>query len=104
LPTNDGFVALDNVLLRDGEQLLYAIDSGTEANDEQITGGGAPNTPGIPADPGGQANAEAPGIIGLSAEGVVDRHPGISGADGSALSSEDHGWSGPVVSVTVSIK
>ncbi len=103
LPTNDGFIALDNSLLREGEQLLYAIDAGTEANDERITGGGAPNTPGIPADPGGQADNNAPGISGLAAEGSVERHPGISGADGSALSPQIHGWSGPVASVTVVI-
>ncbi len=104
LPTNDGFVALDNVVLRDGTQSLYAIDSGTEANDEAITGGGAPGTPGIPADPGGSALAEATGISGIDAEGSVMRHAGIQGGEGSALNPEIHGWSGPVAEVTVAIE
>lgn len=102
LPTNDGFIALDNANLREGAQFLYAVDAGTEGNDEQISGGGAPNTPGIPADPSGKANAEAPGISGKSAEGSVDRHPGISGGEGSALDPEVHGWSGAIATVEIS--
>ncbi len=103
LPTNDGFVALDNAKLHVGAQYLYAIDAGTEANDERITGGGAPNTPGIPADPGGNANADASGIASAKAEGSVDRHPGIMGGEGSALDPEVHGWNGPIASVDVSM-
>ncbi len=103
LPTNDGFVALDNANLHAGAQFLYAIDAGTEANDERITGGGAPNTPGIPADPSGTANMEAPGISGVSAEGSVDRHPGISAGEGSALDADVHGWNGAIASVEVSM-
>lgn len=101
LPTNDGFVALDNILIREGIQELYAIDAGTEANDEQITGGGAPNTPGIPADPSGQANLSASGITGVSIEGSIERHPGIMGGEGSALDPEKHGWKGPVATVEI---
>ena len=103
LPTNDGFVALDNVVLRPGTQSLYAIDAGTEANDEAITGGGSPNTPGIPADPSDTADAGATGISGAKAEGAVQRHPGIQGGEGSALNPEKHGWSGPIAEVTVAI-
>ncbi len=102
LPTNDGFIALDNANLHTGSQFLYALDAGTEGNDEQITGGGAPNTPGIPADPGGKANRNANGISGVKAEGAVDRHPGISGEAGSALDAEIHGWSGPIASIEIS--
>ena len=103
LPTNDGFVALDNIVLREGQQYLYAIDAGTEGNDEQITGGGAPNTPGIPADPGGKANNEAPGIAGVSPEGSVDRHLGIVGGEGSALDPEVHGWESAIAVVKVTM-
>lgn len=102
LPTNDGFIALDNANLREGAQFLYAIDAGTEGNDEQISGSAALNTAGIPADPGGKANADAPGISGRSAEGSVDRHPGITGGEGSALDPEIHGWSGAVASIEIS--
>ena len=103
LPTNDGFVALDNIVLREGQQYLYAIDAGTEGNDEQITGGGAPNTPGIPADPGGKANSEAPGIAGVSPEGSVGRHLGIAGGEGSALDPEVYGWESAIAIVKVTM-
>ncbi len=103
LPTNDGFIALDNANLREGAQFLYAIDAGTEANDEQITGGGTPNTPGIPTDPSGRADASAAGLSGVSAEGSVGRHSGITGGEGSALDPEVHGWNGAIASVEVSM-
>ena len=96
LPTNDGFVAANSAVIRTGTQELYAIDAGTEANDEQITGGGAPGAVGIPADPSGQAASDATGIASASAEGKVDRHNGIMGGEGSALNPEVHGWTGPV--------
>ncbi len=101
LPTNDGFVAANNIVIREGTQDLYAIDAGTEANDEQITGGGAPNTPGIPADPGGQATDGATGIASATIEGKIDRHPGISGGEGSALNPEIHGWKGAVAVLNI---
>ncbi len=103
LPTNDGFIALDNAVIRDGEQELYAADAGTEANDERVTGGGSPGVPGIPADPNGKADRLATGIAGVAAEGVIRRHAGISGAEGSALRPDTHGWSGPVASVSIAI-
>jgi len=103
LPTNDGFVALDNANLHAGAQFLYAIDAGTEANDERITGGGAPNTPGIPADPSGVADTNAPGISGVTAEGSVERHAGIKGGEGSALDPEIHGWDGAIASIEVTM-
>ncbi|MDE0310484.1 MAG: spondin domain-containing protein [Acidiferrobacterales bacterium] len=101
LPTNDGFVAANNIVIREGIQELYAIDAGTEANDEQITGGGAPNTPGIPADPGGLATGGATGIASAVIEGKVDRHPGISGGEGSALNPQIHGWSGAIAVLNI---
>ena len=101
LPTNDGFVAANNIIIREGTQELYAIDAGTEANDEQITGGGAPNLPGIPADPSGQAVAEATGIASAAIEGKVDRHPGVSGGEGSALNPQIHGWTGAVAVLAI---
>lgn len=101
LPTNDGFIALDAVDIRPGEFELEALDAGTEGNDEAITGGGAPNTPGIPADPSGKADTSAPGIAGVVAEETVSRHRGIKGGEGSALSQENHGWSGPVAIVAI---
>ena len=101
LPTNDGFVVLDNALIKVGMQELYAVDAGTESNSEHITGGGEPNTPGIPHDPGGQADRAATGIEGLSPEGSVERHPGIMGGTGSALDPATHGWKGPVATIRI---
>ena len=101
LPTNDGFVVLDNALIRVGVQELYAVDAGTESNTEHITGGGEPNTPGIPHDPSGQADHAATGIEGLSPEGSVGRHPGIIGGTGSALNPATHGWKGPVATIRI---
>ena len=105
LPTNDGFVALDSALLRTGQQYLYAIDAGTEANDEQIiVDSGRPGIPGIPADPGGANYESIPSISipqDIVIEGVVARHPGIRGFLGSALKPEHHGWVGPIAAVTI---
>ena len=57
LPTNDAFAGL-NAIEIPTEPGVYtynvpAYDSGTEANDELLTGGGAPGAPGMPADPSG---------------------------------------------------
>lgn len=54
LPTNDGFVGLDNwnIPSEAGTYTVYlnAYDAGTEANDE-LRGGGAPGEPGMPVPP-----------------------------------------------------
>lgn len=67
LPTNDGFVGLDSLVIP-GDAGIYtfylnAYDAGTEANDEIVNGGGAPGTPGIPADPLGQNGTGATGLL-----------------------------------------
>ncbi len=105
LPTNDGFVALDSALLRTGKQYLYAIDAGTEANNEQIiVGSGKPGISGIPADPGGANHESIPSVStpqDIVIEGIVARHPGIKGFLGSALKPEHHGWEGPIAVITI---
>lgn len=101
LPTNDGFVALDGAAIDDAPFSLVAFDAGTEANDEAITGGGTPSTPGIPGDPSNMADKSATGVAGATIEGKVGVHPGIQGGDGSALDPSKHGWSGPVAKVTI---
>ena len=103
LPTHDGFIAVSNGVLREGTQEIYVNDAGTAANDEQITGGDAPNTPGIPADPSGKADVNTLGIAGVVAEGSVGRHPGISGGEGLGLDPEVHGWNGPIATVQVTM-
>lgn len=112
LPTNDGFVALE------GERIplwrgtytfdLNGYDAGTEANDEVITGGGAPGTPGVPADPGGNAGSGGTGVAGPDYNASVHIHRGIVGdtdAAGGAsdLDSRVHRWINPVARVTLTV-
>lgn len=103
LPTNDGLIALDSVNLTVGEHFLYVIDAGTEANNERIASAIDTDTSAIAADPGNQADLQALGIAGVVAEGSVQIHPGISGAKGSALNPNIHGWNGPIASVVISM-
>jgi hypothetical protein len=102
LPTNDGFVGLDAlpipVFAGSHTYYLNGYDAGTEANDEVITGGGAPGVPGIPADPGGNSGSGASGVTGADYNHTVHIHPGIVGGANSDLNLAVHkcrhgGWS-----------
>jgi hypothetical protein len=112
LPTNDGFVALNDWKIPEsaGTYTLYlnAYDAGTEGNNEVVNGAGTPGAPGIPADPGGRAGSGASGID-ATAEGYVHIHRGVLGdtdASGgvSDLDSRVHRWLNPVAKVTVTVK
>lgn len=112
LPTNDGFVALNDRKIPEnaGTYTLYlnAYDAGTEGNDEVVNGAGAPGAPGIPADPGGKAGSGATGI-NAEPEGYVHIHRGILGDTDpsggvSDLDSRVHRWLNPVAKVTVTVK
>jgi len=88
LPTNDGFVALNGVQMSDKSTfLLRSYDAGTEENDESCV-----NIPGPTC--GGEGFNEADG------EGYVFPHPTTHG-DGTDLSREDFGWSGPAAIITI---
>ena len=111
LPTNDGFVGLDAIKIprKKGTYTYYlnGYDAGTEANDEIINGGGAPGTPGIPADPGGNAGTGS-GVAGADHNTTVHVHRGIVGdtdetGGASDLNSVVHQWINPVAKVTVTI-
>ena len=113
LPTNDGFIALNNwkVPTKPGvyKVTLNAYDAGTEANDEIINGGGAPDTAGIPADPEGNAGTDGTGIVGVQAEGFVHIHRGIVGDINSTggvsdLDSTKHRWLNPIATAIVTVK
>jgi hypothetical protein len=113
LPTNDGFVGLSAlpIPLRPGRYVydLKGHDAGTEANDELITGGGAPGVPGIPADPGGNAGTGGTGAAGPDHNPLVHVHRGILGdldPDGgvSDLDSSVHRWDGPVARMVLTVK
>ncbi|MCG8085852.1 MAG: spondin domain-containing protein [Candidatus Thiodiazotropha taylori] len=113
LPTNDGFVGLDSMRIpkRKGTYTYYlhAYDAGTEANDEIINGGGAPNTPGIPADPGGNAGSGAIATTGPDHNPTVHIHRGNIGDNDpfgghSDLDARVHSWDGPVAKVVVRVR
>lgn len=112
LPTNDGFVGLDSLKIprRPGTYTVYlnAYDAGTEANDEIITGGGAPNTPGVPADPGGNAGSGGIASVGPDHNPTVHIHRGVIGDDDpnggpSDLDARVHGWQGPVAKLVIRV-
>jgi hypothetical protein len=112
LPTNDGFVGLDSLELPETPGIytfyLNGYDAGTEANDELITGGGAPGVPGIPAAPGGDAGMDGTGVSSSDSNTKVHIHRGNLG-DGdpsggnSDLDFSIHRWLNPVAEVIIEI-
>ena len=112
LPTNDAFAGLNsvNIPMAAGtyEFLLPAFDSGTEANDELVTGGGAPGVAGIPADPGGLTGTGGTGAATTDANTTVHIHRNTLGdtdatGGSSDLDSRVHRWLNPVVRVVVTV-
>jgi hypothetical protein len=112
LPTNDGFIGLNGIRipLRRGvyHYDVPVYDAGTEANDELITGGGAPGQPGIPADPGGHAGINGSGVAGADSNPNVHIHRGIVGdldpAGGrSDLDAGVHRWLNPAARITITV-
>jgi len=112
LPTNDAFAGLNAIEIptTPGTYVfdVPAYDAGTEANDELITGGGAPGAAGIPADPGGLAGTGGTGAAGADANPNVHIHRGNLGdtdaaAGNSDLDSRVHRWLNPVIRVTITV-
>ncbi len=113
LPTNDAFAGLNAVEIPTAPGTYHfdvpAYDAGTEANDELVTGGGAPGAPGIPADPGGLTGTGGTGAATTDANTNVHIHRGSLGdsnATGgtSDLDSSVHRWLNPVVRVTLTVR
>lgn len=113
LPTNDAFAGLNAITIpTDPGTYTYnlpAYDSGTEANDELITGGGAPGAPGIPVDPSGAAGTGGSGAAMADANPNVHIHRNTLGdtdsTDGvSDLDSRVHRWLNPVVRVVITVR
>jgi len=112
LPTNDGFAGLNAIEIPTAAGTytfnVNAYDSGTEANDELITGGGMPGVAGIPADPGGVAGTGGSGAASADANPNVHIHRGTLGdtdaaAGTSDLDSRVHRWLNPVIRVTITV-
>lgn len=116
LPTNDGFVGLDSLRIPRipgiYRYFLFGYDAGTEANDEIVNGGGAPNAPGIPAAPGGDAGTGGSGVADFDTNATVHIHRGVIGdtdnpqGEGgiSDLDSAIHRWLNPVAEVIIEVQ
>lgn len=113
LPTNDAFAGLNSVPIptEPGRYVFNvpAYDSGTEANDELLTGGGMPGAPGMPADPGGLAGTGGTGAAMADANPNVHIHRNTLGDTDNAggvsdLDSRIHRWLNPVVRVIVTVR
>jgi hypothetical protein len=112
IPTNDGFVAMDSVVIptKAGTYtyLLNAYDAGTEANNEiLVPGAGAPGAVGIPANPDNNMGTGATGVTSVI-EGYVHIHRGPIGDTNltggkSDLDSTVHRWLNPVARVTITV-
>lgn len=113
LPTNDAFVGLNAVTIpTEPGTYVFAVpayDAGTEANDELVTGGGAPGAAGIPGDPGGLTGTGGTGAAAADANTNVHIHRNTLGdtdanAGISDLDSTVHRWLNPVVRVVVTVR
>ncbi len=113
LPTNDGFMALNNLTIPTTPGTytyqVNAYDAGTEANDE-VRGGGMPGVAGFPV-PGPLDAAVGNGGTGVAAtaENFVHIHRNVLGdtnATGgvSDIDSTVHRWLNPVARVTLTVK
>ena len=112
LPTNDAFAGLNAVEIPTAAGTysfdVPAYDAGTEANDELLTGGGAPGAPGIPADPGGLTGTGGTGAAVADSNTNVHIHRGSLGDSDAASGASDldssvHRWLNPVVRVIVTV-
>lgn len=112
LPTNDAFVGLDALKIPPAGTYTYylnAYDAGTEANDELITGGGAPGVPGIPMAPGGDGGSGGTGVTSTDTNTTVHIHRGNLGdtdpnGDVSDVDSTIHRWLNPVVKLVLTVQ
>ncbi|MCC2617207.1 spondin domain-containing protein [Aestuariibacter halophilus] len=111
LPTNDGFIGLDNwpIPTEAGTYTLYlnAYDAGTEVNDE-IRGGGAPGTPGMPVPPPLEdlVGNGGSGVTAVETNTTVHIHRGNLGDSDMVGGSSDinlmtQRWLNPIARVTV---
>jgi len=112
LPTNDAFAGLNAIEIPTTPGTytfdVPAYDAGTEANDELVSGGGAPGAAGLPFDPGGVAGTNGTGAATVDANTNVHIHRGSLGDTDAAggtsdLDSRVHRWLNPVIRVTVTV-
>ncbi|RMH21770.1 MAG: hypothetical protein D6698_02170 [Gammaproteobacteria bacterium] len=114
LPTNDGFVGIDALSIPTVPGTyhydLNAYDAGTEANNELIvSGSGAPNTLGIPADPGSHNGSNATGVTTVETNTNVHVHRGVLGDTNATGGTSDldatiHRWLNPIARLTIVVQ
>ncbi len=112
LPTNDGFVGLDALMIPKKRgtyaYLLNGYDAGTEANNELIKTE-EDGVPGIPGDPSGKGGTGGSGAAGDDNNTTVHIHRGVLGdmypeGGPSDLDSSVHRFNNPVAKVVVKVK
>jgi len=116
LPTNDGFVGLDALMIpKKHGTYTYVIngyDAGTESNNELVIGpaGGVPGAPGIPGNPSGVGGGGTdPGVTGVDHNPKVHVHRGVIGdtdemGGPSDLDTNVHRFNNPVARVVLRVK
>lgn len=99
--TNDGFAGVDSLVLpASGSETVdvNAYDAGSEENTEDFADIVPPcqGLIGVSSDDEGTGESNP----ALAEGGVIASHPGIQGSNDLTVS--DHGWTGPVATITVS--
>ena len=106
LPTNDGFIGLNNWKVPTEPGIykvhLHAYDAGTEANDEKTGSIPQPGPTGADIGTGGTG-------VAMNAEGFVHIHRGVLGdtdvaGGASDLDSTKHRWLNPIATAIITVK
>ena len=111
VPSNDGFIGLDNWTIPEepGTYTLYlnGYDAGTEVNDE-VRGSGMPGEPGLGVPPflEDKVGFNATGVTSTLSNNYIHVHPGSLGDDDleggvSDLDNAVFRWLNPVAKVTI---
>ncbi|MDH5231837.1 MAG: spondin domain-containing protein [Gammaproteobacteria bacterium] len=113
LPTNDGFVGVDSLMIPAAvgtyTYYLKAYDAGTEANDETLPGSScAVGVAGIPAAPNSDGGTGATGAASADSNTMVHIHRGVLGDSNptgglSDLDSSIHRWQNPVAKLVITV-
>jgi len=114
VPSNDGFIALNDIALPTAAgtyvYMVNGYDAGTEGNDE-IRGSGVHGVAGfgVPEPIDAMVGHGGTGIAGVTPEGFVHIHPGHIGDQDKNGGTTDtdasvHRWLNPVARVTVTVQ
>lgn len=115
LPTNDGFVGLDSLMIPSEPgtyiYMLNAYDAGTEANNELVAAdGGVPGVPGMPNPPPvGLTHSGGTGVTTTENNTTVHIHRGVLGDTNPAggfsdINSTAYRWLNPVARLILTVQ